>query len=201
MEHSNIIIKDNSILISRNLEKLDGDLTGVVHIMGGLSIEIGRHIQQFMNALAHTRLPIVLQKRVDSGNFKTYQVIRLNTGAVPNINLGYIETFKGTITGFIYDTDIIINKKLRKYVKTSVLNMLAIKKEGRYLTKIERVLRLILKTDGIIKVKANEDSSVVDMIVHSKVYKYPIVYRCVLGKTGDRYTFKSVTLAKTDNKQ
>lgn len=197
--HSSVVVKDTSIIINRNINTAGEDLTGIIHIMGSVSIEIGRSINQFIDTLKYTRIPIVIKRVIKKGDYSTYQVIRINTGKVPNINLGLIETYKETMVGFIYDSDVVINRRLRKYVKTSVLNMLAIKKEGNYLVKIENVLRLILKIDGEINIKQNKSGSVLDMYVQSKVYKYPLRYRCVVEK--DRYVFKSITLNIKEHQQ
>lgn len=191
MPHSKVVIQDNSILIHRNTKKLGKETTGIVYIMSNVAIELGRPLKQFISALNNTRIPVVLQKVVTRGLFENYKVTRINTGNVPNVDLGIIEVYNGMIVGYIFDQKTLRNRDLLKYVKISALNRLCIRNTEDTSKNIESALRIILKTKNTIKHQSKK--KIIVFAVKSKAYKMSIEYKCVLGKD-DKYTIRSVSL-------
>ena len=191
MSHGKIIVQDNSISVRRNIKKIGKETTGIIYIMGNVAIELGRPLNQFITALNSTRIPLILQKIVTRGLFENYKVTRLNTGNVPNVDLGVVEVYNGMIVGYIFDQNTLRNKELLQYVRSSALNRLCVKSTVDACDNLENALRIVLRTEENIRHISKKN--IVVFSVKSKAYKMGIEYKCVLGKD-DKYTIRSVSL-------
>lgn len=198
MAHSKILVLSNSttgvnnaVLIRRDKEKVGKGLVGVIYVMGNVGIELGRPISQFIEALGYTRIPIILQRVIKKGFYESYKVTRINTGKVPNVELGYIEVYNGLMVGYIFGQQKLGDKQVLKFVKASAINMLKVKDSEDAIDKLVKALKVITKTNGnhtVIKRKR-----VVIIKLESKVYKAGLDYKCVLGDDSS-YTVRAISI-------
>lgn len=188
-ETSTIVINDNGISVKRT-EGID-DRVGIVYPMAGLAFELGRSFMDFKAALKQTRLPVVTVKILSKGRSSTYQLVRMNTGNIENVNLGIIEVYDGYITGYIYEDDILDNNtRTTAMVKPSALNKVKVP-----ITASDEIIKTVFARLLVVSsnnIKIDRKKRIVRIRASSRMYKKPIIYKCL--QVDENYMVKSVTI-------
>lgn len=132
MENKYLFRNENSCIAIRNdklyvLSTKQKDYSPrAVQITPGFQMELGRHIDDFKQALKETRLPIVIKVLMEKGTKATYQIVRMHTGNVDDKVVANIQCDGGIIKIIAFNRALITDGNYRKYNQLSAYNQLAI---------------------------------------------------------------------------
>lgn len=98
-----------------------------ITIMPGFQIEFGRSIKDVFSALAKIHLPIIIEEYLTAGNFKYYNVVRLETGNIPEFTICKIGVTNEVIMEVLFDSELTKNNAARKTRSISAIASVAIK--------------------------------------------------------------------------
>lgn len=129
-DKSAILITDTSIKI---LKAAGGNILnplGVVTLIPGVQLELGRQMDEFAKCLKMVRKPLALQKIAENNGQCTWHVIRLGTGKVPEAKVCTINTIHGIIAAVSFNQSLVYNATYRKYQPLSVVHQLKVGKAG-----------------------------------------------------------------------
>lgn len=117
-----------------------------VTIASGFQIELGRDINNFIEALKHTRLPFLIKEVITRGDVTNYQIIRMGTGNVETVVVATIVCKKNLIHTVGFNRKLIYDSKYRRYNNLSVLHQLSIPfdlSESQCNTRTEQIKKTI----------------------------------------------------------
>lgn len=116
-ERSCIVIKDNAILVVDS--ETYSFTTSAIHIAGGFMIELGRNINEFIEALKVAQLPYYFKLDYSRNGIDIYGVYRIATGNIPAMRFAAVKC-KGDILlslNFKTDRDVVTYAKYRMFSK------------------------------------------------------------------------------------
>lgn len=125
---SSIMVSDKSIKILTLSKSINPP--GVVTVLPGIQLELGRSILEFIGCLKQVRQPLAIQKISESKGVSTYYLIRLQTGKVKEARICTITTYKDMIINVAFNQDLVYDKEFQKYQRLSVVHQLRAGKEG-----------------------------------------------------------------------
>lgn len=166
---------------------------GIVSILPKVQVAIGSDLDSFIKALELSRIPIALQKTLVKGAYSTYNVLRLQTGSIPEVVIATLSVFNGVVIGVTYSRSILENKEFRQFVRLSAMHQLSACNKGdklrlvkatsciSTLTGIRRERLVVIETPNSLRVKVPYESK----------YKLPVHYTFTLDKH-DRYNLLQI---------
>lgn len=124
--YSSILIDNNSIQVLRNSDKMFSPRS--IKIYSGMQIELGRPVSNFIDALAESRLPLMIKDvPLPVDGVLGYQVVRMHTGNVDDRVLANLIEKNGQITKITFNRDLAHDKEFMKYSPVPIVNQLKLK--------------------------------------------------------------------------
>ena len=123
-DDSCIAIKDDKLYILSNHYK---DIScRSITVMSGFQIELGRDINDIIQALKETRVPVFIKEVANNSILTYYQVIRLHTGKVDDKVVADITCKNNKIISIAFNRKLISDSDYRRYNQLSVVHQLSI---------------------------------------------------------------------------
>lgn len=119
-----------------------------IAIMPTLQIEFGRCIEDVVESISKTKMPIIIEEFLNVGsNFKYYSVTRLSTGNVPEYTICKIGANNGRITEVIFENTLASNRIAKKYRCVSAIASVAIVESDISSIEMDSINTISLLTD------------------------------------------------------
>lgn len=116
-----IRVTENSIRVYRLAgTESSQNMIGIVTIIPGIQLELGRSIREFVNCLKMIGKPIAIQKIFDRNNQCTWNLIRMATGNIPEVVICSIGTINDRMVNVAFNQELPYNKKYRQHQKLSI---------------------------------------------------------------------------------
>lgn len=160
-DRSYIHIVEGRMYIWSTSSNGNGQLSiAAITVLPGFQIELGRSIQEIIEALRHTRLPVVLELSINIGSIKQYTVIRTATGKVESRSIATLNCENDIITAISFNRSLLADTKFRNIVRLSLLHQLALPSESNGDRKQQvidsiRAARMKVPTKGIEVTESN----------------------------------------------
>ena len=197
---SSILVAKGKMIITVNGKNQYSPLA--IKIMEGFQVELGRHIKDIIEAVKHTRLPLIIKRiPVTSDTRAGYQLIRMHTGNVDDKVVANISTVNDIITSVSFNRTLIKDNNYRKYNRLSVLHQLAISDKNCGLTlgeskqyRIEQVKHVLkdMLIPGASNVNVIEDDNqiIFNVGVLGRIVKFVFIH----NKEAGLYELVSISL-------
>ncbi len=159
---------------------------GVVTIVPGVQVELGRGIKEFIRCLKSIRKPLAIQNIADSGVQKVWKIIRLETGNVPEVWICTIDTINEKIASVVFNQDIIYDKEYRRYQRLSCIHQLKAGKFGSANslgTAVSRVSRITGEPIGSFRIRANRN--IVTVYTNKRKLEHQVNYIFINDRYGN----------------
>ena len=174
-EKSKMVISESGIRI------ITGDQApcplGVVTIIPGVQLELGRSIAEFIDCLKRIRKPLATQVIGNPSTQAKYRILRLCTGNVPGGVVCSIATVQGKIVSVTFNQDLAYDKNFLKYQGLSIIHRLTAGKDGDnqlLANSVKAVATITGKSASNFRIKEVKTSIIVytDMKETKNVYRY-----------------------------
>lgn len=132
-DKSAILVNEKSMFIARKGTKgwqYGVNPLGVVTILPGVQIELGRTMTELIQCLKEVRKPIGLHKIADIGSQANWNIIRIPTGKVPEAVVCKITTIQDIIVSVSFNKSLVKNAEYRRYQPLSAMHQLTAGKVG-----------------------------------------------------------------------
>jgi hypothetical protein len=167
-------------------------------IMNGFQVELGRNINDFIEALKETRLPVLLKQVTQVGNNAYYQIIRMHTGNVEDKLVATILCKNDIITTISFNRDLIRDNQYRKYNSISVLHQLSMPYDfsdsGCFTrgSQLRETLKSVISTANPI-INVVENNNQLSALVTEDDLRF--CFKFIINKNGkDMYELVSISL-------
>ena len=159
---------------------------GVVSILPKVQILLGKRLSSFTDALEKSRVPLALKKTLSNGKYETFQVLRLETGNIPEATIATLVTYNNIMVGLTYNGDIVEDKKFRKLVKLSAMHQLVLgtKEDPQRLYKATKYISVITKLPRESLIAIEKARSIRIRASSNNIMQLPIYYIFSLNKNG-----------------
>ena len=148
---------------SRCVEIVYNDKTvnpiGVISIMKGIQIELGRPLKHFIASLRLIRRPLAVQKVIENGNTSSWKLIRIATGEVKEKVVCTFTVIDGLIKVVAFNTDLSYDDNYKKHEGLSVFHQVTAGEvlAGSNISKaLSSIMVLTKLSNEQLKVKSNK---------------------------------------------
>lgn len=177
-DKSSIHVSDKGLKIDMSNKSLNP--LGVITIIPGIQIELGRNIEEFIQCLKLIRQPLAIHKIADNKGQATWRILRLATGKVHEVIICTISTIKNVIASVSFNQELAYDLKYRKYQRLSAMHQLTAGRAG--------TIGLLSKAVIGISAITGEEASNFGIISNDKT----IVVKSTLKKLENQYKFTFV---------
>lgn len=160
-----------------------------IKIVNCMQLELGRNIEEYIQVLNDTRIPISIYKFFEDGALSQYIMVRLGTGEVKDTNIAYIVCSNKRIMSISLNSDVLSNANFRRYVGISLIMQTSL--EGNSVDEYRHKLSTIL---GIPQNKIGLSGDKSNIYANIAVGKVKIKYTFVKKPNNDFYRIASVSL-------
>ena len=178
-DKSVIIVTDKGLKILRMGGSKSVNALGVVTLIPGVQLELGRGMEEFTKCLRLIRKPLAIQKIAENDGNGTWHIIRLSTGNVPEARICTINTINEIIAAVSFNQSLVFNTTYRRYQQLSTMHQLAIGEAG----KVGQLSQAVIAIAAI----TGEEASNFKIVESAKSI---IVYTTIRGLVNQyKYTF------------
>lgn len=121
---SSIVLNDRSLTVRRYGAKLGKSPVGIVSILPGVQLELGRTITEFITCLREVRKPIGFHKIASTREESIWDVIRISTGCAPEAIVCRITTVNDIMVSVWFNKSLVTNTNYTKYQPLSGMHQL-----------------------------------------------------------------------------
>lgn len=184
-QHSSIFFTDESMLILRKKGNKSFNPIGVITIIPGIQLELGRRFDEFAKCLKEIRKPLGIQRISQNKEQSTYYIIRFATGKVPEARVCSITVLNGIIASVSFDPDLPNNKEYIRYQKLSMMHQIVAGREDTMSIMSKAISAIALITgEKISEFKMKSTSHSIVVYTDSPHFTYQYAYTFAKDKRG-----------------
>lgn len=131
---------------------------GVITIMRGIQVELGREMREFLGCLRLIRRPLGVQKIAEQGDIATWKLIRFGTGNVEEKIVCTMSIIRGRIKVVSFNVELAYDANYKKHEGLSIPHQITAGKLGEP-NNLSKAVSAIMAITGIsneqLKIKSN----------------------------------------------
>lgn len=160
-----------------------------IKVVNGLQLELGRNIEDYIDVLKKTRIPITIRKYFASNGIGQYIISRMNTGRIDDYQMAYVVCRDNRIMAISLNDALLLNVKFRRFVGISLVFQVGLEgnNEEAYRMKLGTVL-------GVEPSKLKIEIKPAEVDAYIKKGDCKIKYTLIKKTPTDIYRMASVSL-------
>lgn len=177
---ANVMSKKHNVLSPLNIK-----------IVNGLQMELGRSIEDYIEVLKKTRIPITIRKYFSSNGIEQYIISRMNTGKIEDYIIAYAVCKNNRILAISLNDELLLNAEFRRFVGISLVFQVGLEgnNEEAYKIKLGTVL-------GVEPSKIKIEIKPAEVDAYIKKDNAKIKYTLIKKSSTDIYRMASASLVE-----
>ena len=189
-----IAIMDDKLYIVSNSYK-DYSPRAIM-IIPGFQIELGRNMDNIVEAIKETRLPIVIKTVLEKEDASCYHIIRMSTGKVDDKVIASVICNKNIITNISFNRNLLKDNNYRRYNKVSIFHQLSLPyklSDSNCTSRGEQVKNTIKTILGRVEnIEVSETQNKLVALINDESIKTKFVF--ILNNDIGRYELTNISL-------